>query len=158
MVVLAGTNNISCNFAPDLVSILFLENKYHILKQDRARFEVIIPAIVVAILKSQNLPIYGGTLRALSPTVLNMSIDTMINCAIPAKLDAMDLSLYNKNTTPQTAFLKLLLPSTKLDGKTDIAIKDQAIPVLNQTELTLWFNEFFDQPKVKLSVKGKPTV
>ena len=158
MVVSPGTNHLPCNPAPDSVSRMVPENKYHILIQDRARFEVIIPAIVVAILKSQKLPIYGGTLRALSPTMLNMSIDTMINCAIPAKLDATDLSLYNKNTTPQTAFLELLLPSKKLNGKTNIAIKDQTIPVLNPTELTLWFNEFFDQPKVKLSVKGKPTV
>ena len=82
----------------------------------------------------------------------------MINCAIPAKLDAMELSLYNKNTTPQSTFLELLLPASKLHGKTKIAIQDQTIPVLNQTELTAWFNEFFDQPKVKLSVSGKPKV
>ncbi|KAF3008394.1 hypothetical protein E8E13_000655 [Curvularia kusanoi] len=82
----------------------------------------------------------------------------MISCPLPAKLDPMDLALYSKNTSPEVAFLELLFPSTKLDGKTNISIADQTLPVLNETELTLWFNKFFDQPEVELSLKGKPTV
>jgi hypothetical protein len=30
--------------------------------------------------------------------------------------------------------------------------------ITNQTELLSWFNEFFDKPKVQLSVKGKPRI
>ncbi len=113
---------------------------------------------MVDILKSQKLPITGGALYAMSPTKLNMSIDTMIHCPIPAKLDAMDLVLFNKNTTPVTPFLELLFPSVRISGNTDTGVKNEVVPVLNQTELTAWFNEFFDQPKVQLSVKGHPTV
>lgn len=90
--------------------------------------------------------------------MLNISIDTMLHTPIAAKLDAMPLSLYNKNTTPMAPFLELAFPETKISSHTDVHIKEQTIPVLNQTELTEWFNQFFDLPKVSLSVKGKPTV
>lgn len=82
----------------------------------------------------------------------------MIDSPIPAKLDAMQLALYNKDTNPETPFLELSFPSVKLSGKTKIDVKSQTLPVLNQSELTLWFNKFFDESKVKLSVKSEPTV
>ena len=157
MVVSSGAGDSPCNPAANIVSHL-VSQKNHFLNTECNRFTVIIPAIVANILSSQKLPIYGGELRALTPIKLSMSIDTMIHCPIPVKLDPMDLVLYNKNTTLATPFLSLLFPSVRVSGSTNTSVKNQIIPVLNQTELTLWFNEFFDQSKVKLSVKGKPTI
>ena len=134
MVLSSGTGDYHCNPAANIVSHL-LSQEDHILIIDCIRFTVIIPAIITNILRSQKPLIYGCELHVLAPTKLKMTIDTMIHCPIPVKLDPVNLSLYNKITTPVAPFLNRLLPSVRVSGNTDTGVKDQIIPVLNQTEL-----------------------
>ncbi|KAF4998645.1 hypothetical protein FGRMN_2971 [Fusarium graminum] len=121
-------------------------------------FTVIIPAIVQNILNSQKLPIDGGALQVLSPREVNMSIFTSLNTPIAATLKPTDLYLYNKETKPFSSFLKLHLPEQHLSHKSEVIITNQTVKVTNETELTRWFNLFFDQPDVELSVEGKPEI
>ncbi|SPJ73371.1 uncharacterized protein FTOL_03101 [Fusarium torulosum] len=121
-------------------------------------FEFIIPAIVQNILNGQKLPIDGGALQVMSPTEVNMSIITSLDTPIAATLKPVDLYLYNKETTPFSSFLKLHLPEQHLNHKSDVIVTNQTLKVTNETELTRWFNLFFDQPDVELSLEGKPEV
>ncbi|KAM6534384.1 hypothetical protein FALCPG4_004025 [Fusarium falciforme] len=121
-------------------------------------FKVIIPAIIQSILNGQKLQITSGALQALSPTHVNMSLHTYLDTPLGVKIDPVDLYLYNKNTKPYAPFFKLHLPEQHVNHKTDLIITNQTLLVANETELLIWFNQFFDQPKVKLSLLGEPNI
>ncbi|CAG9990073.1 unnamed protein product [Clonostachys byssicola] len=121
-------------------------------------FKVIIPAIIQNILNGQKLPIDGGALQALSPTHVNMSLLTSLNTPLGVKLDPVDLYLYNKETNPVSPFFKLRLPELHINHRTDVIVTNQTLLVTNETELLIWFNQFFDRPKVELSLKGDPNI
>ncbi|WZH46783.1 hypothetical protein QYS62_007891 [Fusarium acuminatum] len=121
-------------------------------------FVYIIPAIVQNILNGQKLPIDGGALQVMSPTEVNMSIITSLDTPIAATLKPVDLYLYNKETKAYSSFLKLHLPEQHLNHKKEVTVTNQTLKVTNETELTKWFNLFFDKPDVELSLKGKPEV
>ncbi|VUC25651.1 unnamed protein product [Clonostachys rosea] len=121
-------------------------------------FKVIIPAIIQNILNGQKLPIAGGALQALSPTTVNMSLLTSLNTPLGVKLDPVDLYLYNKETKPVSSFFKLRLPELHINHQTDVLVTNQTLSVTNETELIIWFNQFFDLPKVELSVEGDPNI
>lgn len=94
----------------------------------------------------------------MSPNEVNMSILTSLDTPLAANLKPVDLYLYNKETNPMSSFLMLKLPDLHLNHKTDVTVVNQTLKVTNHTELTLWFNEFFDKPKVELSLQGKPEI
>ncbi|KAJ3548118.1 hypothetical protein NM208_g1152 [Fusarium decemcellulare] len=121
-------------------------------------FKVIVPAIIQSILNGQKLPINGGALQALSPTHVNMSLQTSLDTPLGVKLDPVDLYLYNKDTETYSPFFKLHLPEQHIKHKTDIIVSNQTLLVVNETELLIWFNKFFDEPEVKLSLKGEPKI
>jgi hypothetical protein len=156
VVVSAGYRYPSCHFASiDVSQSSPIES--HVLS-DWNRFTVIIPAIVQNILNSQKLPIIGGALQVISPNEVNMSIITSLDTPLAANLKPVDLYLYNKETHPMSSFLMLQLPDLHLNHKTDVTVVNQTMKVTNQTELLAWFNEFFDKPKVELSLEGKPEI
>ncbi|KAF9773079.1 hypothetical protein IL306_009122 [Fusarium sp. DS 682] len=121
-------------------------------------FTVIIPAIIQDILNDQKLPIYGGALQVMSPTSVNMSIDTQLKTPISATLKPTDLYLYSKETKPMSSFFKLVFPEVHIGSHTNVSVTNQTLKVTNETELTKWFNVFFDQPDAKLSLQGKPEI
>lgn len=122
------------------------------------RFKVIIPAIIQNLLNGQKLPIDGGALQVLSPTHVNMSLLTSLNTPLGVKLDPVDLYLYSKETKPISSFFKLRLPELHINHRTDVIVTNQTLLVTNETELLIWFNRFFDQPKVELSLQGDPNI
>ncbi|KAM5349745.1 hypothetical protein ACJ41O_006250 [Fusarium nematophilum] len=121
-------------------------------------FKVIVPAIIQSILNSQKLPITSGALQALSPTHVNMTLRTSLNTPLGVKLDPVDLYLYNKNDQPVSSFFTLRLPELHIHHRTDVVVTNQTIRVTNETELLTWFNEFFDKPRVELSLQGSPKI
>ncbi|KAF4340279.1 hypothetical protein FBEOM_5790 [Fusarium beomiforme] len=121
-------------------------------------FTVIIPAIVQDILNDQKLPIYGGALQVMSPSEVNMSIDTQLKTPIAATLKPTDLFLYSKETKPISSFFKLEFPEVHIHSHTNVSVTNQTLKVTNETELTKWFNVFFDKPDAELSLHGKPEI
>jgi hypothetical protein len=121
-------------------------------------FKVILPIIVQNVLNSQSLPIKGGALRAVSPRELSMTLDTSLDTPIPATIDAVRLSLYNKDTEPFSPFAALDFPESKVNHVTGVSIVNQSVAIADEAELVTWFDQVFDQPEVALSVRGKPTV
>ncbi|KAF5556511.1 hypothetical protein FNAPI_5736 [Fusarium napiforme] len=121
-------------------------------------FTVIIPAIIQDILNDQKLPIRGGALQVLSPTEVNMSIETELKTPIAATLKPVDLFLYSKETKPVSSFFKLKFPEVHIKSHTNVTVTNQTLLVTNETELTKWFNVFFDKPEAELSLEGKPEI
>lgn len=95
---------------------------------------------------------------ALSPTSLNMSLDTSLNTPLAAKIQSTKLSLYNKDTEPYSPFMKITLPELNVNHKTETSVVNQTVHIDDLDELIKWFNGVFDEPEVKVSVKGDPTV
>ncbi|KAI1180023.1 hypothetical protein F4777DRAFT_530703 [Nemania sp. FL0916] len=121
-------------------------------------FTKIIPAITQDIVSSQKLPVLAGEFQALSPTELLVSLQTQLDTPLPADLDPTVLSVYNKDTPDYSPFLNVELPKIHANHKTPVMVTNQTVKVANETELVKWFNQVFDLPSVKLSVKGKPHI
>ncbi|KAL2170718.1 hypothetical protein VTG60DRAFT_4465 [Thermothelomyces hinnuleus] len=124
-------------------------------------FKVIIPAIIRNVVKDQELPVRGGALNFTAPTHLNMSMDTMLDTPLGVKIDSLPLSLYQPPADPEHddtdvkgPFLRLQMPDQHINGETKIHIPEQVVEVLNQTQITAWFNEFFDKELVDLHIKA----
>lgn len=100
----------------------------------------------------------SGEIRALSPTQVNISLNTQLDTPLPAKLDALPLNLYNKDTEEFTPFIKITLPEMKVDGKTGAEVKDQTVTIMDDKELVKWFNNVFDLKEVEVSARGNPKV
>ncbi|KEY67061.1 hypothetical protein S7711_04735 [Stachybotrys chartarum IBT 7711] len=121
-------------------------------------FEVIIPALVQNIVNDQTLPIHSGIIRALSPTQLSISLNTSLNTPLPARIEPMDMYLYNENTTDYSPFVKLSLPEQHVHHRTYIVVTNQTVTVDNEDELVAWFNDIFDLPLAGLSVRASPRI
>ncbi|KAI1125006.1 hypothetical protein F5Y10DRAFT_18449 [Nemania abortiva] len=121
-------------------------------------FTKILPAITQDIVNSQKLPVMGGVFQALSPTSLSVSLETQLDTMIAADLDPTTLQLYNKDTPDFSPFLNVTLPKIHVYHKTPVMVTNQTVTVTNETELVKWFDQVFEQPTVKLSIKGKTEV
>ncbi|KAL2161766.1 hypothetical protein VTH06DRAFT_7549 [Thermothelomyces fergusii] len=125
-------------------------------------FKVIIPAVIKKVVKDQELPVRGGALNFTAPTHLNMSMDTMLDTPLGVKIDPMPLSLYEPPADPEHddtdvkgPFLKLQMPDQHVKGETEVRIPEQVVEVLDQRQITAWFNEFFDKEVVDLHIKAE---
>lgn len=124
-----------------------------------SRFKVIVPAIVQSIVSGQKLPVYGGALRALTPDMIEVTLDTSLDTPLPATIKPMDLSLYNKNDNGDFyPFLELPLPQQHVYHKTGVHVDKAHVKVENHKELVKWFHTVFDEATCKVSVKAKPDV
>ncbi|KAL2150488.1 hypothetical protein VTH82DRAFT_7051 [Thermothelomyces myriococcoides] len=124
-------------------------------------FKVIIPAIIKNVVKDQSLPVKGGALNFTAPTHLNMSMDTLLDTPLGVKIDPVPLSLYEPPADPEHddtdvkgPFLRLQMPEQHIHGETDVRVPEQVVEVLNQTQITAWFNQFFDEEVVDLHIKA----
>ncbi len=104
------------------------------------------------------MPVNGGSFVAVSPTQLRISLSTLLDTPLPADIDSTTLYLYNKNGDDFSPFVHVTLPELRIDGETNVIIKDQTVTVTNETELVAWFGRVFDQPTVELSNRGDPTI
>ncbi|KXJ91722.1 hypothetical protein Micbo1qcDRAFT_174755 [Microdochium bolleyi] len=121
-------------------------------------FKVVLPAIVQDIVSKQEMPVKGGSLIALSPTELRMTLKTVLDTPLGADLDPINLYLYNKDTPQYTPFTNLTIPGQHVKGYTEVNVAEQTVTVSNGDEMIKFFNKVFDQEEVELSVRGDTTV
>jgi hypothetical protein len=103
----------------------------------------------------------GGALNFTAPTHLNITLDTSLNTPLGVKIDPLPLSLYQPPTDPDVddadakgPFITLQMPEQHVHHETEVTIPEQVVQVLNQTQITAWFNEFFDKETVNLRLKA----
>ncbi|KAH7323140.1 hypothetical protein B0I35DRAFT_390182 [Stachybotrys elegans] len=121
-------------------------------------FEVIIPALVQDIVNDQTLPIYSGAIVALSPTQLSISLNTSMDTPLSARIDPLDLHLYNRGTEPYTPFVTLHLPEQRVHHTTHVVVTNQTVTIEDEEEVIKWFHSVFDNADTFLSVRGSPRV
>ena len=110
------------------------------------------------LLNNQELPVHGGALQALSPSQVSLSLNLSLNTPLPVTIDPILLFLYNKDTSNFSPFINITLPEQHVNGNTNAILTNQTVTITNETELVGWFNDVLDQPQVKLSIRGDPTV
>jgi hypothetical protein len=119
-------------------------------------FLKIIPAIAQAIVNDTDLPVYGGTIRALSNDEVAIGLSTALNIpsGLTVKLDPLEMWLYNQDTPDYSPYLMIPLQSYTISGKTDLTIEETVIGIRNRTELRMWLAKVLEQEKTDLSLKG----
>ena len=122
--------------------------------KDQNRFKVIIPALIRDIVEDQDLPVRGGRLNALSPTKLQMELDTMLDTPLGVKIDPLGLRLHipHGEQAGDDPFLIVDLPEKKVNGETEVKFPDQEVDIMDEAQLTAWFNDFFDAETTELRV------
>lgn len=123
------------------------------------RFLVIIPAIVIAIVKSNNLPILSAGLTNPSPDHIDISLHTQLKVppGIKARMDAQTLGLYI-NKDAKLPYVEVDLPEYHLKGTSDIIVTNQTRSILNHTEFTDFLATALNARNFTIYVKSKTTV
>lgn len=117
-----------------------LQSCLKILSHDR--FTKIIPAIVQDIINKQSLPLLNAEIGAKSETELSFNFETLFKIpgSMSARMDTMELYVYNKFTPGYYPYTEVTLPGRTLKGSTTISI-NESTPVLNDTEITKWLTK-----------------
>lgn len=109
---------------------------------NRDRFVKIIPAIVQDVINKQDLPLLDAEMGAQSETDLSFIFNTVFKIpgSLSARMDSMNLYLYNKFTPGYYPYTYVNLPGRDLKGSTTISV-NESTPVLNDTEITKWLTK-----------------
>ena len=106
----------------------------------------------------QTLPVKGGALYATTPDAISLSLITTLHTPLGATVSPLTLELYNANTTEFRPFGDITLPKLYLDGHKNNSITNQTVAIRDQEELVKWFNSYFIDADVQLSVLADPDV
>ncbi|CAN8104283.1 unnamed protein product [Discula destructiva] len=122
-------------------------------------FVKIIPAIIQDIINTQDLPLLNAEMGAKSETQLSIAFNTVFKIpgSMSARMDAMNLSMYNKFTPGYYPYTYVVLPGKSLHGSTTIAL-NESTPVLNDTEMTRWLTKTFNDITTDISFRGETTL
>ncbi|KAI0483936.1 hypothetical protein GGR56DRAFT_544 [Xylariaceae sp. FL0804] len=122
-------------------------------------FLKIIPALAQLIVNKTSLPIYGGSIQAISNDQLIIGLETALTvpAGLTVSLDPLDLFLYNKDSPEFSPYLTVPLGRQELKGHTVINIQNQTISVGNRTELNAWLTSALNDVTTSVSVRGNTT-
>lgn len=90
----------------------------------------------------------------LSPRKLQMELDTVLDTPLRVKIDPLGLKLQipHGEHAGKGPFLIVDLPEKKIDGETKVNFPDQEVDIMDEEQLTAWFNDFFDAETTELRV------
>ncbi|KAF3018872.1 hypothetical protein E8E14_008466 [Neopestalotiopsis sp. 37M] len=107
-------------------------------------FLKIIPAIAQAIVNNTDLPIYNGSIKAISNDQVVIGLQTALDvpAGLTVKLDGFELSLYNSDTPGKISpYTSVSLSGQSVKGHTVIQIANQTVNIGNRTELNKWLTK-----------------
>ncbi|KAI1496524.1 hypothetical protein F5X99DRAFT_422051 [Biscogniauxia marginata] len=121
-------------------------------------FLKIIPAIAQDIVNKADLPVYGGSLRAVSHDSLRIGLQTSLSIptGLHVRLDPTELWLYNTESQNFNPYTMVPLGGQDVSGTTYINVEDDA-SILNLTEIERFLQKFLVSESIDLSFKGNTT-
>ena len=123
------------------------------------RFLVIVPALAQRIVDDTDLPIYRGTLVAVSDNSVRIGIETALTVpgGLSVKLDPLELWLYNKETPGFQPWSMVPLDGQTVSGRTEINVEGQVVGVGNRSELHTFLSGMLYNRTAEISAKGNTT-
>ncbi|KAI0178137.1 hypothetical protein BJ166DRAFT_600766 [Pestalotiopsis sp. NC0098] len=123
-------------------------------------FLKIIPAVAQAIVNNTELPIYNGSIKALSNDQVLIGLETALDvpAGLTVTLDGFELFLYNSDTQGAISpYTSVNLPEQSFNGHTVIQIANQIVNVGNRTELNKWLTKTVYNKTTDISVVADTT-
>ncbi|KAL3455871.1 hypothetical protein BJX64DRAFT_297174 [Aspergillus heterothallicus] len=122
-------------------------------------FLVAIPAIAQRIVDDTDLPIYAAHITNPKPDRVTFTLDTglTIPLGLSVRLDAFNLSLFNRDSDPEITYLEVPVPTYKVKGKTNISVTSEDTPILDQDEFVKTLSQAVYSRRFTLSAIGKTT-
>lgn len=123
-------------------------------------FLKIIPAVAQAIVNNTELPIYNGSIKALSNDQVLIGLETALDvpAGLTVTLDGFELFLYNSDTEGGISpYTSVNLPGQSVNGHTVIQIANQIVNVGNRTELNKWLTKTVYNKTTDISVVADTT-
>lgn len=123
------------------------------------RFLVIVPALAQRIVDDTSLPIFGGSLLAVSNDAVKIGINTALTVpgGLSVRLEALELWLYNKETDGFKPWSMVPLEGQTISGRTEINVQDEVVGVGDRDELHTWLSGILYNDTVEISAKGNTT-
>lgn len=108
------------------------------------------------IVDTTNLPVYSAQILDPTPETVTFSLQTSL--AVPLGLqihiDALSLSLFNRDVTPIKPFIKVPLSAYDLKGTTSITVTQNNSRILDEQQLITALGRAVYQERFTLSAKG----
>lgn len=119
---------------------------------------VIVPALAQRIVDDTNLPIFGGTLIAMSDDSVKIGLNTALTVpgGLSVKLEALELWLYNKGAG-FIPWSMVPLDGQTVSGRTEINVVDQVVGVGDREQLHEWLSHMLYDKTADISAKGNTT-
>lgn len=156
MLLHAGKHCIPGNLPSDLVRgspVVF----FVVISYSRSHsFVIIIPAIAQRIVDTTDLPVYSA--QILDPTPDSVTFTLHTSLSIPAdlrvRIDALSLTLFNRDVTPVEPYLIVPLSSYNLKGTTSISVTRNNSHIYDKQQLIIALTRAVYQERFTLSAKG----
>ncbi|KAL2787228.1 hypothetical protein BJX66DRAFT_346309 [Aspergillus keveii] len=122
-------------------------------------FLVAIPAIAQRIVDDTDLPVYAAHITNPKPNHVTFTLDTglTIPLGLSVRLDAFNLSLFNRDSDPEINYLNIPVPTYKVKGKTNISVTSENTPILDEDEFVKTLSKAVYSQRFTMSAIGKTT-
>ena len=156
MLLHAGKHCIPGNLPSDLVRgspVVF----FVVISYSRSHsFVIIIPAIAQRIVDTTDLPVYSA--QILDPTPDSVTFTLHTSLSIPAglrvRIDALRMTLFNRDVTPIKPYLIVPFSSYSLKGTTSISVTRNNSHIYDKQQLIIALTRAVYQERFTLSAKG----
>ncbi|RMZ38050.1 hypothetical protein CA14_005074 [Aspergillus flavus] len=122
-------------------------------------FLVIIPAIAQRLVNDASIPIHSAAIMQPTPDGLTFSLSASLSVplGLSVRIDAFNLSLFNRGVKPMKPYVTVPLEGLRLKGKSDITITNQTTKIQDQDQFTTILSNAVYSERFKLSAYGKAT-
>ncbi|QRD87036.1 hypothetical protein F9C07_2059793 [Aspergillus flavus] len=122
-------------------------------------FLVIIPAIAQRLVNDASIPIHSAAIMQPTPDGLTFSLSASLSVplGLSVRIDAFNLSLFNRGVKPMKPYVTVPLEGLRLKGKSDITITNQTTKIQDQDQFTTFLSNAVYSERFKLSAYGKAT-
>ncbi|KAL2813886.1 hypothetical protein BJX63DRAFT_442762 [Aspergillus granulosus] len=122
-------------------------------------FLVAIPAIAQRIVDDTDLPVYAARIMDPQPGHVTFTLDTglTIPLGLSVRLDAFNLSLFNRDSDPEITYIQVPVPTYSVKGKTNISVTSDDTPILDEDEFVKTLSKAVYSKRFTMSAIGKTT-
>ncbi|KAJ5718842.1 uncharacterized protein N7483_009924 [Penicillium malachiteum] len=119
-------------------------------------FLVAIPAIAQRVVDDTDLPIYSAEILDPTPSSVSFVLHTSLKIplGLRIRINAFNLSLFNRDVQPMTPYITVKLPSYSLKGHTAMTIEQHNTLILNESQFLDTLTDAVYQERFTMSAKG----